>query len=569
MLFPRFLILPLAAIIFCASIARAADDDAVSDAVAALQRGDLSSAEQTLRTELKRQPNNITAQGVLGVVLDQEKKFAEADAVYRRALASSPHSAALLNNFGNHLLTTGKLAEARKVFVEVLAIDPGQANANVQLATIALRMKSPAQAVRYLDRLPSEAQKAPAVAMLMGIALSSLKQYSKAETFFESVIKAQPDNFEALYDLGLAASHAAHKERAREALAQAVKLRPDNVDAQYDLAAVNAELKHTDVALEILARAAQQAPQRADIQALMAHISFDLGYFGDAAQAWDRYMKLAPGDDTGRRERGFAEAALAQKPDVGLADLKWFVQKHPNDVLGHYELGTAESAGNPEEAERELNRALALKPDFGPARFARGLLSYRQGKPELALADFEFAAAHEPRNPAVLNRLGETYLELNRTGDAVSVLRKAAAAAPDDATILLHYGRALSKAGQAQEAAAVFKRCRELGPGKSELPHPAGLIDFLSLPPAEQRARYRAGVERTVQARPDDVEAQLRYLEILLDDGKVEEAAATSRKIVSLKPSPAIRSEATQILLKAKQPELAKLFQNPGAVQAR
>src|SRR6185437_12539711 len=278
---------------------------------------------------------------------------------------------------------------------------------------------------------------------------------------------------------------------------------------------------------------------RADVQALMAHISFDLGYFGDAARAWDRYTNLAPGDDTGQRERGFAEAALAQQPDAGLGDLKWFVQKHPNDAIGHYELGTAESAGNPDEAERELSRALALKPDFGPARFARGLLNYRRGKPELALADFEFAAAHEPQDPAILNRLGETYMDLNRTADAVRVLRRAAAAAPGDATILLHFGRALSKTGQTQEAAAVFKRCRELGPGSSELPHPAGLIDFLSLPPAEQRARYRAGVERTVQSRPDNIEAQVRYLEILLDDGKVDEAAATSRKIVSLKPSPA------------------------------
>ena len=529
--------------------------------MAALQRGDLSSAEKILRTELERRPEDVTAQGVLGVVLDQEKKFAEADAVYRRAVAASPKSASLLNNFGNHLLAMGKLAEARKVFLEVLALNPGQTNANVQLATIALRQKSPAEALRYLNKLPAQAQQSPAVASLMGVALSATGQYKEAEACFERVVNAQPYNFQALYDLGLAASHAGHKERAREVLEKALERQPGNVDVQYDLAAVNAELNHKALALQMLARAAQQAPERADIQALIAHISADLGYFGDAAEAWGRYMKLAPNDDTGRRERGFAEAALGEKPEAGLADLKWFVQKHPNDAIGHYELGTAECSGNPEEAERELNRALALKPDLGAARFARGLLIYKRGKPELALADFEFAAKRDPDNPAVLNRLGETYMALNRTEDAVRVFRKATEAAPNDATIQLHLGRALSKAGQGQEAKTIFARARELGPGKSELPHPAGLIDFLSLSPAEQRTRYRAGVERTVQTNPNNIDAQVRYLELLLEDGKLNEAAATSRQILSLKPSAAIRSEAAQMLQKARQYGLAKQFQ--------
>jgi tetratricopeptide (TPR) repeat protein len=461
----------------------------------------------------------------------------------------------------------GKPAEARKVFLQVLALNPGQANAILQLAAIALRQKSPAEALRYLDHLPKEAQDAPAVAILRGGALSAMKQYTQAETFFERAVAAQPDNFEALYGLGLAASHAGHKERARDVLQRALEKQPGNVDVQYDLAAVTAELNRKDVALELLARAAQQAPERADIQALMAHISADLGYFGDAAQAWDRYMKLAPGDDTGRRERGFAEAGLGLKPDAGLSDLRWFVAKHPNDATGHYELAVAESAANPDEAERELNRALALKPDLGAARFARGLLNYRRGKPDLALADFEFAAKREPQNPAVLNRLGETYMALNRPEDAARVLRTAAERAPSDATILLHFGRALSKTGQAAEASTVFARVRELGPGKSELPHPAGLIDFLSLSPAEQRARYRAGVERTVKANPDNVQAQTRYLELLLEEGKLEEAAATSRKILSLKPSPEILSEAEQLLRKARQYDLAKMFVEQGAAR--
>ena len=567
MLFPRVFLAALAALMLSATPGAAQDHDLVSDAVAALQRGDLASAEQMLRDELRRNPADSAAQQVLAIVLDREKKFSEAETAYRRALAADPHSPPLLNNYGNHLLATGKTAEARRVFLQVVALDPHQANALVQLAAISLRLKAPAEALRYLDRLPAQAQQSPEVADMMGVALSSTGQYAKAETFFERAVEAQPDNFQALYKLGLAASHAGHKERAREVLQKALAMQPGNVDVQYDLAAVDAELNHRDVALELLARAARQAPERADIQRLIAHISSDLGYFGDAVNAWNRYMKLAPNDDSGRRERAFAQAALAQQDNAGIADLKWFVEKHPNDAVGHYELGTAEAAHNPDIALQELNRALALQPDLAAARFTRGLLYYRTGKPQLALVDFEFAARREPKNPAILNRLGETYMTLNRSRDAVEVLRKAADAAPRDTTILLHFGRALSKTGQADEARAVFARVRELGPGRSELPRPAGLIDFLSLSPAEQQARYRAGVERTVKASPNNVEAQIRYLEILLEDRNVDQAGATVRKIISLNPSPAARSEAAQILRKAGQGTLAKSLLNPDTAQ--
>ncbi len=566
----------------------AAQDDAVSNAVAALQASDPSSAERILRTELKVHPNNTAALDVLSVVLDQEKKFTDADAIYRRAVAADPHSPSILNNYGNHLLSMGKRNEARAVFLKVLALNPAQVNACTQLARLALERKSPAEAA-CLNRLPASAQESRDIEILtiqadyalgrtaeanallarvsdsgdsfsLGVALAGVGQYEKAEAFFSRAVEAAPDNFDALYDLGLAASHAGHKERAQQVLQQALARQPENADVLYDLAAVDAELGHTDTALELLAHAARIAPQRADVERLLAHTSADLGDFADAVDAWQRYRALAPEDAIGRREHAFAETALDEHSSAALADLRWYAAKHPKDATGHYELGTAESATNPDQALQELNRALALKPDLAAAHIARGLLNYRSNQPAAALADFEFAAQHDPKNARVLDRLGETYAALGRHADALRSFRQAAQLAPDDSTILLHLGRALQSAGQAQEAKAVFARFRELGPNKSALPHPAGLVEFLSLTPEQQFARYRAGVERTLQKDPANAEAQVRYLEILLQSGKAPEAAEVSRKILALKPSPALLTEAANALVAAEQYALAADF---------
>ncbi len=572
----------------------AAQNNAVANAVAALERGDLASAEQTLRTDLRTQPNDVEALDVLGVVLDKQKKYAEADEIYRRAIRLPQPPPSLLNNYGNHLLATGKLNEARAIFLRVIALNPSQTNAHLQLARISLEKKSGSEALSHLNALPANAQQTADVRLLrmqalyllhrnqdadalladisssakgdprlsfsLGTALASAKEYEKAEAFFSSALEAAPGNFDVLYNLGVAASHAGHNERAREVLQAALDQQPRNVDVLYDLAAVNVVLKHKDAALELLARAAQLAPERPDIQLLLAHTTAEMGYFGDSIEAWNRYLRLAPNDDAARRERGFAETALGTNAKSGQADLEWFVRKHPDDPVGHYELGVAESTTDSAEALAQFNRALTLNRDFAAARLARALLNYREGRPAAALPDVEFAAERQPNNATILDRLGQIYLALDRTADAVRVLRKAAELAPGDPTTLMHLGRALLKAGQNQEASAVMARFRELGPNRSTSAHPAGLVDFLSLSPEEQYARYRDGVERTVRSNPENAEAQVEFLKLSLNDGKLDQAAAVSRQIIALKPSLAILANAATALLTAEQYPLAKEF---------
>src|SRR6059058_3265387 len=120
-----------------------------------------------------------------------------------------------------------------------------------------------------------------------------------------------------------------------------------------------------------------------------------------------------------RRERAFAVTAVGTNMATGMADLRAWVAKHPNDAIGHYELGVAESATNADDALAHLNKAVALKPDLTAVRIARGVLNYRQNNPAAALQDFEFAAKREPENALVLDRLGQSYMALDRSADAV------------------------------------------------------------------------------------------------------------------------------------------------------
>lgn len=582
--------------------AQAADPTpALQDAAATLQRGDFAAAEVKLRAELKAHPDDADTLSLLGVALDSQRKFPEAESIHRKAMAAAPRSARVLGKYGNHLLNAGDEKGARAMFLKAIGIEPADRYSNLQLAQLALKSKDAThakEALSYLDRLPAVQRDAPDVAILrvialdlnadrqeadavftrliaatendakltasLGWALAEAGQYERSETLLTRAFAADASDFHVMYDLGVVALYAHHYERARDVLEKAVRQQPENADALYSLAFAYSALGQPEPTLRTAAQAARVAPQRADVQRLIAVTAAELQANEDSAAAWDRYAALAPGDDTARRERGFARIHLRQF-DKGIADLEWYIARHPEDPVGHYELGLAQSTSNPTEGLASLDKALQLKADFVAARSARGALNYLQGKPEAAVPDLEAAAASEPRNGMILDRLGQAYRALDRLQDAIRTLRRAAELAPQEATILLHLGNALAEAGDSAESDRLMDRYRQLRPTQA----PKDLMHYLSLTPEQQRADYRARVEKAVRDNPGDANAQLHYLKLQLEEGQMEEAAVTARAIAALKPGAALFADAGRAALEAKQyPAARELLEKAAANQS-
>jgi tetratricopeptide (TPR) repeat protein len=264
----------------------------------------------------------------------------------------------------------------------------------------------------------------------------------------------------------------------------ALRQQPQNVDVLYSLAWAETALQRKEDALRHLAVAARLDARRADVQKLLAITTGDLSAYADSLAAWDRYLALQPADAEARRERSYT-AFCAGRFAEGLAGLREYVKRQPRDATGYYLLGLAESESDPGQGLADQEKAIALQPEFVEARAARGVLHYRQGQAELALPDLEFAALRRP-DAINLDRLGQTYLSLERPGDAVRVLRRAAALARQESRVLLHLGRALAEAGEKEESRKVLEQFRQLGP-EQKRSVPAGLVDYMALTPDERR----------------------------------------------------------------------------------
>ena len=183
--------------------------------------------------------------------------------------------------------------------------------------------------------------------------------------------------------------------------------------------------------------------------------------------------------------------------------------------------------------------------------------------PRAALSDLEFAAAKLPNSALVLDRLGQTYILLDRPADAARVLRRAAALAPNDAKTQLHAANALTQAGETTESRTFMNRYRELG-GTAAVPA-RGVMDYLNLTPEQQRAAYRARIEKALADHPEDAAMQVAFLKLSIADGQIDQAVVTLKKLATMKPGAILSADAGRAMLAAQQYPAAKELLNQAA----
>jgi len=524
--------------------------------------------------------------------LDEAHQCREAERLYQQALAQGSPSLALLNNLGNHYILCGDAEKARSYFERVLKFNPQHANANLQLARIATDRHQGTRALEYLarvgdeqpatrmlraealhwagnqaaaltllDDLRQEAAADPRLGFLYGLTWARIEAYDRAEAAFNTVLVQHPDNFEVLFNLGRAAARAKHYDRALRALEVAITMRPDDADSLLELGVVNAALHDYPRAIYLLAKAKQLAPERPEIFMALAHAAQDGEYYGDAALAYDEYLRLNPGDDAARRDRALIYGYTGARLVEGLKDLGWYIQKHPDDPLGYYDLAQLSWRDHPEEALDQLAKAVRLAPGLAAAHLDLGWLLNRLGRAAEAIPHFQKAIEIAPRDYRALDQLGSAYIAVDRPAEAEKILRRAVSLAPDDPEVSMHLGRALMELGREEEAQpflARFQKTRAIrvrGPWKQP-----GMIESATLSPAERSQREIERLRQEAHTHPDDPELQLRLASLLLTEGRVEESILEFRALLTGNAGGRIRQQAGSFLLGFEQYELAREF---------
>jgi tetratricopeptide (TPR) repeat protein len=229
-----------------------------------------------------------------------------------------------------------------------------------------------------------------------------------AEKLYARVLKAAPDNFDALYLLGTIKAHAGQMGEALRLISAALKINPRASEALVNLANVMHALKRDADALDCL----------------------------------DKALAIKPDDLHALQNRGSALLAL-NRPREALICFEQITQREPRNGEALLNRGVAKATlGRHAEALTDFDAALALMPGHPNVLYNRGNALLALDRHAEAIAAFDRALAAIPKHAAAWNNRGRALQSLNRHAEAVASFGKAIELQKDYADA--HFNRAHS-----------------------------------------------------------------------------------------------------------------------------
>jgi tetratricopeptide (TPR) repeat protein len=333
----------------------------VREAAAALAAGDSNQAEQKLRAILQSSPYDVHALNLLGIIRAQQKREAEAEALFRQAIAIQPNYAGAQAGLGLLYVQMGKDQLAIPPLQESLRLDPGRKDAQAALISIwrsqahsAAQHEDLEKSLALLIQARKVAPDDPDVQYELGMVALRMDLFPDAIWAFDQTLKLRPDDSRALYGLGRANLALAKFDEAQRTFERYVQLRPADASGHYAVGVSLQALQRTAGARTEFERSIALQPQQTESYFQLGLMDLDAGNLVAAEEEFGHVLTRAPqhaGALTGMgrvrfQDKKYSESAtLLEKAVVSDSRLR----------EAHYYLGLTDSRlGRKEESEKEL-----------------------------------------------------------------------------------------------------------------------------------------------------------------------------------------------------------------------
>lgn len=375
-------------------------------AIAHHQVGRLKEAEDIYQEVLKKDPENIDACHLLGVIGYQTGRNDVAIELISKAIEKDSTQSHFHNNLGNAFYGQGRLDEALEAYQKTVNINPGFAEAHDNLGNVFSRQGRLERAIDAYQEALRIRPDYPEAWNHLGNALYGQGRLDEAVAAYQEALKIRPDYAEAHTHLGNVLAEQGKRDQAAASFERAIAYRPGYAEAYRHLAQVRRHREYDHIIDEMLA--AYRAPGTADDQRM--HLAFGLGKafedLGDFEKSFDfilegNRLKRSSYDYNPERDREF------------FSDLKAVFTDH----LFRKHLGSGHGDGTPIFIVGMMRSGSSLVEQI--------LASHPQVHGAGELSDFEqtvisrcevmtgvrFPHGLDRLGPADLQRLGNNYIE--------------------------------------------------------------------------------------------------------------------------------------------------------------
>jgi len=412
----------------------------------------------------------------LGASYEQLKKPKEAAAAYRRSLDLEPDNPDAQRALANALLMDDQLAEALKIYNDLVAADPTDAQSEIHISEIERRQGHYDDALATLEKAKTQVQDSMELSYNEALTYDALGKYDQATTVLTGLLDSsshpegkysdQEKGNRAIFlnRLGIIYREENKTPEAVDAYKQIVGLGGDDFAVEGYQGEVDAyrDAHQWKDATAVAAEAANALPKNHAIQLMYA------GQLADTGQV-DQGLALAKAQVTGTPDDRDAQTDLAQmyirlkrfpeaKEQLDKAET---TATKPEEKLYVYFLRGEyyDRQKMYDQAEAEFRKALAIDPQNAAVLNYLGYMLADQGMklPE-ALKMISEAVDLDPQNGAYLDSLGWVYFKSGQYTQAEENLRKANERINTDPTVHDHLGEVYEKTGNLKMAVAQWER---------------------------------------------------------------------------------------------------------------
>jgi tetratricopeptide (TPR) repeat protein len=344
---------------------------------------------------------------------DELKKTNE---VFKRAVEHADNDPNILKEVADYYAASQQLKEAIPLYLRVLELQPDDANAREKLATGFVMTNQRDKAVEMLEQIikehPEKYQPYDLLAQVLDDEARSLQRanrieeakakFAKVAVNYEQSLLINPNHAGTYVHLAeLLLGPLRDADKAVKLLDDARRRFPGAPEIVYYLAIAQREAKQSQQAVATFEEALHEAQLEEDDEFVNAKFYFNYGAAAEQAGLYDKATDLL-------------RKSIALDPD------------NSAEACNYLGFMWADHNMNLDEAETMIRRALQAEPNNTSYLDSLGWVEFRKGQYDRALENLLQAAKNaEHPDPVVFEHIGDTYLKLNRTREALEAWQKA------------------------------------------------------------------------------------------------------------------------------------------------
>lgn len=463
---------------------------------ARLRSGDLAGAAKAAVALQAKDPKAALPAHMLGGILLQQNKPAEARASFEKALENDPSYFPSTASLARLDMQAKKPELAKRRLEAVLATNAKHSEAIVALADVLDVMGAPAADIR--TKLDQAIQANPGEPRLRARLIDHLlaqRDFKSAITVARDADAALPGQLVLMDSLARAQLASGEPQQALVTFRKIVEARPNAPEPYMRLASAHLQNKDKAAAAQNFRRALEIKPSFLPAQAGLLQVAMSDGRSADALAIARQVQKQRPAEAVGFMMEGDVHVAekrwpaattafrsgLQKEPSTGnaiklhstlslagqVADADRFatswVADHTKDAHFRFHLGMFALANNDlGRAETLFRSVVALSPERAAAHNNLAWALLRAGKPG-ALAAAEEANRLAPESPILMDTLAAAALAEGQAAKALEIQKKVVAREPEVPAFRLTLAQVLVKSGDKAAAKAELEKLAWLG----------------------------------------------------------------------------------------------------------